>query len=85
MSKIGHIRANNTTDPDSRDSIMCGYVTGDGLLGEVVKATCKLIDAVKDFEYSGNDSVQACNRLKQARLNLYDALKAIEEASSGKS
>jgi len=78
MSKIGHIRANNVEDPDNRNSIMCGYVTGDGLLGEVVKAICRLVKVSTLPDYYSDT-------IEQARLDLYDALKVIEKASSGKS
>ncbi len=76
---IGSIRANNTEDPDNRDSIRLGFVTGDGLLGDAVRAICKLVSAVESYGRHRND--EALDDVEEARLNLYDVLKAIEEAA----
>lgn len=73
---IGSIRANNVEDPDSRDTIRLGYVLGDGLLGEVLRAICRLVNATVNYECCLTET--ACNAVEEARLNLYDALKIIE-------
>lgn len=75
---IGSVRANNIEDPDCRDTIRLGFVTGDGLLGEVLKAICKLVDATTEYECRLTET--ASSKVEEARLNLYDALKAIEKA-----
>lgn len=80
---VGSVRANNIKDPDSRDLIALGFVTGDGLLGAVVKAVCRLVDASALEYYDDAETCKAiaCSAVEKARLDLYDALKAIEETT----
>lgn len=71
---IGSVWADNIEDPDNRESIQHGYIKGDGLLGDVVAAVHDLV-RIEDELWS--------SRLQSgpAWLNLYHALKAVEEAT----
>lgn len=81
--KIGKVRAANTEDPASRDSIALGFIEGEGLLGVALKAAGVLCDVSMDYAYYGEGSPEgiiAGEKMGSAWLALFDALKAIEEA-----
>ena len=70
---IGSVRADNIENPADYESIRRGFVKGDGLLGDVVAAVRDLVNAARD------DEPYSRSRCGPAWLNLYHALKAIEE------
>lgn len=80
---IGSVWADNIEDPDSQDSIRLGNIKGDGLLGKVVAAIRELNKAIHRAEFWG-EVQPACvrNGRELAWLNLYHALKAVEEATN---
>lgn len=82
--KIGKVYAANTEDPASRDSIALGFIAGEGLLGEVLKAADVLCDVSMDYAYYGESSPEGIREGEKkgpAWLALFDALKAIEVES----
>lgn len=84
--KIGKVYANAEREEDRANRILIemGAITGEGLLGEVLKAVDKLFEAAKDYGYYGESSpegIQAINEIESVWVELFAALKAIEEAA----
>lgn len=86
MTEIGKVYANTEREEDRANQIFIemGAIAGDGLLGIVVEAIDELHDASMDYgRYAGSSSsegVAAIERMESAWLEVFAALKAIEEA-----
>ena len=76
----GSIKAGDTKNP--KGSIKRGFITGDGLLGEVLAATNELVAAACEVVHSGIEvPVLVRLRHENAWLTWYAALKAIEKVA----
>lgn len=82
MNPLGTVFADNVEDPESLDSIRFGLIKGMGLLGEVVTAVHKLIEAENDVYYEGYITEKMRTALYEQRVNFYETLKAIERTES---
>lgn len=82
MNPIGTVSADNVEDPESLVSIRYGFITGTGLLGEVVTAVDKLIELENNATYHGDYVTEEMRELvREQRVKFYELLKAIEKAS----
>jgi len=77
---IGTIQANNTEDPNSRDSIECGYIIGTGLIGRILSAVVDLSETTEEVGYcNGVMTEELARREEGAWSRLYDVLKELEQ------
>lgn len=81
---IGSVRANDSISvdlniyPDGREFIQLEFVTGDGLLGEVLETGRRLARATVRYESCITET--AFIAFEKAKMDFYNSLKAIEEA-----
>lgn len=80
--KTGSVWADNIEDRESEESIRYGYITGDGLLGDVARIALRLQEIGGDIGYGGLLGYPDRN-LDELReelyLELYNTLKKIEQ------
>jgi hypothetical protein len=79
---LGHVQADNIKDPESTESIRLGFVSGSGLLGDVLLAGLELAGSSEIYGYS-NDELSSGKAVEESRLRFYKALKAIELFAKG--
>jgi len=83
MSDRGRVWANQNRGLADEEAIREGYIRGEGLLGAVLQAALELEDAQGRYTYAsvgGPADASVIERLKTARLKLFLALKAVEQA-----
>lgn len=83
--KIGKVYADSTEDPMDQLTISLGFIGGEGLLGTVIEAVPRLCEAFEDYGRARSDALrchQAGEKREAAWLELFAALKAIEEQAA---